>query len=55
MEHIQNQHKAFAAVGVGIAVSKWISDMNLLSRLFFGKLYPLMMIVLGILLMLYTE
>jgi copper resistance protein D len=55
MEHIQNEHKAFAATGVGIAVSKALSDMNLRFRQFFSKLYPLMMIVLGILLMFYTE
>jgi hypothetical protein len=55
MEHIQNQHRAFAATGSGIAVSKGLSDTNLPSRRFFGKLWPLLMIVLGILLMFYTE
>jgi copper resistance protein D len=55
MEHIQNQHRAFAATGAGIAVSKGLSDANLASRWFFSKLCPLLMIALGVLLMLYTE
>jgi NAD-dependent SIR2 family protein deacetylase len=44
MEHIQNQHRAFAATGAGIAVSKGLSDANLASRWFFSKLRPLLMI-----------
>jgi copper resistance protein D len=55
MGHIQNQHRAFAATGAGIAVSKGLSDMNLASRWFFSKLFPLLMIALGLLLMLYAE
>lgn len=55
MEHIQNQHRAFAATGVGIAMSKRLSDMDLPSYRFFSKLCPLLMIVLGILLIFYTE
>lgn len=55
MEHIQNQHKAFAATGLGIAVSKGLSDTNLRFRQFFRRSYSLMMIVLGVLLILYTE
>jgi copper resistance protein D len=55
MEHIQYQHRAFAATGAGIAVSKGLSEVNLSSRWFFSKLCPLLMIALGVLLMLYSE
>jgi copper resistance protein D len=55
MEHIQRQHRAYAATGVGIAVSKGLSDMNWPSRQFFSRLCGLLMILLGILLMFYSE
>ena len=55
MEHIQHQHRAFATIGAGIAVSKGLSDVNLASRWFFSKLCQLLMIALGLALMLYTE
>jgi len=55
MEHIQMQHFSYAAAGAGIAVSKGLSDTPLRGRAIFRVLWPLLMMVLGALLMTYTE
>jgi len=55
MEHIQKEHFSYAATGAGIAVSKGLSDTPLRSRGVFRVLWPLLMMVLGALLMTYTE
>lgn len=55
MERIQMQHFSYAAAGVGIAVSKGLSDTQLKVRRVFRTLWPLCMIALGVLLMLYVE
>ena len=55
MEHIQMQHFSYAALGVGIAVSKGFSDASYSMRRLFGVLWPFLMISLGVLLALYTE
>src|SRR5215475_5499755 len=55
MEHIQLQHFSYALLGVGIAVSKGVSDSNYSMRRLFGILWPLLMISLGALLAFYTE
>jgi hypothetical protein len=55
MERIQMQHFSYAAAGVGIAVSKALSDAPLKGRRVFRVLWPLCMISLGVLLMLYVE
>jgi hypothetical protein len=55
MQRIQTQHIAYAATGVGIAVSKGLADTNSPARQFFSKLFPVLMMVLGILLMFYVE
>lgn len=55
MEHIQMQHRWYAGVGAGIAVSKGISDLEVQWRRAFNALWPSLMIILGISLMFYTE
>ena len=55
MEHIQNQHRAFAAAGGGIALTKGLSQVHTDWQQMFRKIWPALLIVLGVLLMLYTE
>ena len=55
MERIQMQHFSYAAAGVGIAISKGLSDPQLKARRVFRILWPICMIALGVLLMLYVE
>lgn len=55
MEHIQMQHFSYAAAGVGIAFSKGMADTSFRARRVFRVLWPLMMLILGVLLMIYTE
>jgi hypothetical protein len=52
---VQNQHMRFAIVGAGIALTKGIAEIDLPWRWLFGKMWPLFMVTLGILLLLYTE
>jgi hypothetical protein len=55
MERIQMQHFSYATAGVGIALSKGLSDAPFRGRRIFRVLWPLCMIALGVLLMLYAE
>jgi hypothetical protein len=55
MERVQNQHIRFAIVGAGIALTKGIAEINGAWRRVFGKVWPIFMVVLGVLLLLYTE
>jgi copper resistance protein D len=55
MEHIKMQHFSYAAAGAGIAVFKGLSDTPFGPRKVFRVLWPLAMLVLGVLLMVYTE
>jgi putative copper resistance protein D len=55
MARIQMQHFSYAAAGAGIALSKGLSGAPLRSRRFFQMMWPLFMIALGVLLMLYVE
>jgi copper resistance protein D len=55
MEHIKMQHFSYAAAGAGIAVFKGLSDTPFRARKLFRVLWPLAMLVLGVLLMVYTE
>jgi copper resistance protein D len=55
MMRVKGQHLRFAGVGVGIAVAKGISETRVPWRPIFHRLWPLLMIVLGVLLLLYTE
>jgi putative copper resistance protein D len=55
MAHIQTQHLSFAAAGFGIGVFKGLSEAPTRWQLIFARLWSLLMILLGVLLMLYTE
>src|SRR5271155_5352966 len=55
MVRVQHQHLRFAGVGAGVAVAKGAADVSEKWRPLFDKLWPMFMIVLGVLLLLYTE
>jgi copper resistance protein D len=55
MHHIQKEHRGFALAGGGVAVAKGLSEIQWTWRELFKKVWPLLLIVLGVLLMLYTE
>src|SRR5229473_4231053 len=55
MARIQAEHHNFAATGLGIGVFKGLSELPTRWRAMFTKLWSLLMIVLGVLLVLYTE
>lgn len=55
MMRIEQQHLRFAFVGVLIAGSKGLSEVDWRGRRLFNYAWPALMIVLGVLLMMYTE
>jgi copper resistance protein D len=55
MGHIKAEHLGFSVVGGGVALTKGISEIPGSWQGVFKKVWPTLMIVLGILLMLYTE
>jgi hypothetical protein len=55
MVRVQQQHLRFAGVGAGVAVAKGVADGSEKWRPLFDRLWPLFMIALGVLLLLYTE
>lgn len=55
MVRVQHQHLRFAGVGAGVAVAKGVADASEKWRPLFDKLWPLLMIALGVLLLLYSE
>ena len=55
MARIQAEHKSFAATGFGIGISKGLSELRTRGQVMFAKLWPLLMIALGALLILYHE
>ena len=55
MERIQMEHFSYAAAGIGIAISKGLSDAPIRGRRVFRILWPTMMLILGALLIVYTE
>jgi len=55
MQHIEIQHRWFAATGFGIAIAKGLSEVPLQWQRVFARAWPLLLSVLGILLMVYTE
>jgi len=55
MAHIQAEHLSFAAAGLGIAIFKGLSEVPTRWQVIFARLWSLLMIALGVLLMLYTE
>jgi hypothetical protein len=55
MARIQAEHRNFAATGFGIAMLKGLSEVPTRWQVIFHKLWPLLMIGLGVLLVLYRE
>jgi hypothetical protein len=55
MRHIQSEHLYFSITGFAIGITKGLSEVRFSAQALFAKLFPISMIVLGILLMLYTE
>jgi hypothetical protein len=55
MERIQSQHRWYAGLGLGIAVTKGLSETQVRWQKILKKLWPILLIGLGILLMGYSE
>jgi copper resistance protein D len=55
MARIQAEHLSYAATGLGIGLTKGLAEVRTRWHTVFAKLWPTLMIVLGILLMFYTE
>jgi len=55
MEHIQKQHRWFAATGFGVALANGLAGTPLKWQQLFKKAWPALLIVLGVLLTQYTE
>ena len=55
MEHIQMQHFSYAALGVGIAVTKGVADTETPFSRVSRYVWPALMVVLGVILARYTE
>jgi putative copper resistance protein D len=55
MARIQAEHRSFAATGFGIGIFKGLSELPTNWRTLFARLWPVLMIVLGLLLVRYVE
>jgi len=55
MEHIQKQHRWFAAAGLGIALTNGLAETPQKWQRFFRIAWPAMLIVLGYMLIIYNE
>jgi hypothetical protein len=55
MQRIQSEHLAFSVTGFGIALTKGLSEIRIAGQSFLAKFWPMLMIVLGVLLLLYRE
>lgn len=55
MQRIQSEHLSFSITGIGIALTKGLSEVRFRWQSLFAKLWPLAMIVLGVLLIFYRE
>jgi len=55
MARIQSEHWTYAMVGVGIGLSKGLAEVTIPAQKIFAKVWPLLMLALGILLALYRE
>ena len=55
MEHIQKQHRWFAATGFGVALANGLAGTPQKWQQFFKRVWPLLLITLGALLIHYTE
>jgi copper resistance protein D len=55
MARIQSEHLSYSLAGIGVALTRTLSEIETHWRKVFSKTWPALMIVLGILLMLYRE
>ena len=55
MQHIETQHRWFAATGFGIAIAKGMSEVPQQWQRMFARTWPLLLSLLGMLLMVYKE
>jgi hypothetical protein len=55
MARIQSQHVEYAVVGIGLGIAKALADVTLRGQLLLVRLWPLLMVGLGVLLMMYRE
>ena len=55
MAHIQAEHFSFAIAGFGIGAFRGLSEVPTRWQVLFSRLWPLLMIGLGVLLLLYSE
>jgi putative copper resistance protein D len=55
MARIQSEHLSYTVTGLGIGVAKGLSEAKTRSATVFGKIWPILMLTLGILLMFYRE
>jgi copper resistance protein D len=55
MQRIQSEHLSYAIAGVGIGLTKGFSEVQSKWQPVFSKAWPFLMMVLGVLLMFYTE
>ena len=55
MAHIQVQHWWYAAVGAGVGIVKGMSEFRMKHQKVFSSAWPILLVILGLSLMLYTE
>lgn len=55
MARIQSEHMSYTISGLGIGLAKGLSEMKNRASAVFGKIWPLLMVLLGVLLMFYRE
>jgi hypothetical protein len=55
MHRIQSEHFSFAMAGFGVGLSKGLAESPFAWKVFFEKLFPALLMVLGALLMAYVE
>ena len=55
MARIQSEHLSYAVVGIGVGLVKGLAEVKTRLQKGFGKVWPMLMIVLGVLLMFYRE
>ncbi len=55
MARIQSEHLSYSLLGIGIGLTKGLSEIRVPGQRFLARLWPLLMVGLGVLLMLYRE
>jgi hypothetical protein len=55
MARIQSEHLSFTVTGIGLGLAKGLAEVKSRFQGGFGKMWPLLMVVLGLLLMFYRE